>query len=259
MAAAGYSGWAIAKKSYATLFRAPLDAFRAAGIWIIGLSVYPIILSAIFGAVPRFASNMTWVWTYYLGHMLVVSLAYAATAVAWHRYVLQRRQPSFLPPLGRATLVYLITLFLLFLIIWVAPFVIIGLTLPVPADSVARTIIPMVMAFALFAVTLRFALKLPAIAIDDAKIGPIDSWRLSRPIWGRLVSGATIAFFPSVLLMWLVTAAWFRLFGNNPVGSLLVTAAGWTIAFAGVMLLATSLSLSYQFAVGDEKIADVFA
>lgn len=256
MAAAEYSGWTIARKSYALLFRAPRDAFRAAGIWIVALSLYPVVLKLLTGGV----ASLAWAWIYFLIPTIVTLFAYAATAVAWHRFVLQRRPPSFLPPLGRVTFVYLITLFLYFLLVWLAPFMLIGMMLPVSNDSPAMFLIPLAIAFVLFGLTLRFALKFPAVAIGDTKMGVDDAWRLSGPIWAGLVLGAIITFLPAFLLGQIANAIWYELSGGgNVIGSFLFTTVDWTITFASIMLLVTFLSLSYRHVVGDKDVAEVFA
>jgi hypothetical protein len=165
VAASGYSGWTMAKRSYALLLNKASEAFRAAGIWILVLTAYATVFFGFLRAIG--AETVTPGWAFAVSQILLFALACAATAVAWHRFILKGRRPTVFPSLTVRTLTYLICLVAFFVVVWLIPFVVTAVLMPASSFEALLTLVPTSIAFVLFAVLLRLALKLPAIAVDN--------------------------------------------------------------------------------------------
>jgi hypothetical protein len=78
-------------------------------------------------------------------------------------------------------------------------------------------------------------------------------------MWAGLVWGMIIVYMPAFILMQLLVSFSDEVLSDNVVASTLMAAVNNAVALAGMMLFATFLSLSYQFVVGDDEVAKVFA
>jgi len=255
-----FSGWITARRSYAFVLANAREAFVVGAIWVVVLTAFRPVFFAIVGAFPTGSIDYGQLgWFFFITENLVFALAYAATAVAWHRLVLQQRRPSFIPAMSFATVIYLSCLVALFVVVWLSPFIGMAIFVSTPSSFSALTAVPMVIAFLLLALVMRFALKLPAIAIDDRTMTFAEAWRRGRPLWPGLVWGAIVAYAPAFILAQMTSWLTYDLYLGSVVASTVMTVLYCAFTLIGMMLFATFLSLSYQFVVGDKGVGEVFA
>src|SRR5262249_52051531 len=126
-----------------------------------------------------------------------MAVAWPSIAVAWHRFVLRREEPALLPfsPLRGGA--YLLLTGLFTFLVWVVP----GATLAIVFSSMAKPnwIVALIwLAFfaGIMGLSMRFSLKLPAIALSDAKMTFLRSWQETDAMWPGMLWGTVVLTVP---------------------------------------------------------------
>ena len=226
------------------------------------------------------AVKVSWLWfiLYYsftavVGYLAVVEqqpllnhanslakiLVTAIIAVAWHRLIILKEYPTSLgAPINKQVAIYL-----LFMIL--AMFVAMGPTIAAnyfltTSYKFSRLIGEPIIFLGLLAIVsiitavvlYRFALILPAIAIDDKKLRIRDSWRLTQNNTGRLLAGGVLSFLPVSLIIYVLNMTPYLL---TDIENLTLLTVFWNLLsvveaileFVQMITVAAFLSFSYLF------------
>lgn len=261
-----FNGWAHAKQSVAFLAANFPSALKASGLWLV------LIVGTMAAATPVLVwlvqndpNVAAWIRSsderliqliVVLPSILLMIIGWPSVAVAWHRFVLRREPPGFLPfSPGRGGL-YLLLSITFYLMVWIAPGALLAYIFytTMKGDSSARGLIGLVwlpLAVALFGLSMRFSLKLPAIAVSDTGMTFARSWKETAAIWPGMMWGSIVLTLP----LYMASRALDRAAENTGEDQLelavLLGAINMVAFFTGLLLYATFLSLTYQRAVGD--------
>jgi hypothetical protein len=253
--AAGFSGWTIAKRSYSFVRGSLGEAARIGSVWVAILTIFAMLQTVVNDHLPS-DDLITWAS---IGVAIVVSVAFfASVAVTWHRFVLRGERAGLLHINGPRTLSYM-ALLIAFYGIVIAPFVLttyfITEYFTAGLESGMLFFVAAVAALCLWGLSARFALRLPAIAIDDDRMTLQESWSTTKDLWPGLLWGTIVAALPPLVAEIAFGLASEEL-SNYPGAEIAAIAISSAFSIAGVLLYATFLSLSYQWLVGDTS--DVF-
>lgn len=192
--------------------------------------------------------------------LVVFGVALSAVGIAWHRFVLRGEALPTVALPTRQALPYLGWLTLFYIVAFLIPDIAQMATLSASADVDLitnyrlRLVIRLVAVLVVLVVLVRFALKLPAVALGDRDMTLRKSWRTTGSFWLGLAVGVIAAMAPQFIgqqLMSLVLT-----FRSNEVFSYLVVVLYYAVNFLSFLTAVTFLSLAYGRTAGN--IAETF-
>jgi hypothetical protein len=169
------------------------------------------------------------------GLLLVLMIAYALFAVAWHRFALlgQADRPRVLPAVQGRHMRFLLLTYGVGLLIGLIAFAIV---IPLGLARVNSQIVLILVAFGLVLLFTRWQLAFPAIAIDQ-QLGLGGAWRASRGQTLRLFWLFLLVVVPPAALRWLVDRTF-----QQDMGAFIMTG---TISLRAAAGLAISAVIGY--------------
>jgi len=258
-----FNGWEHAKQSFVFVGSNIAAAATACALWI------ALIIGSMLAATPVFAwlvetfpvfgdylarlEDQSLVQLIFIAPSLLVMIAaWPSIAVAWHRFVLRREPPSILPFSPWRGAIYFALAAALLVVVWLLPGGIAGYLAAKLGGRATLLVIPALMGFiAMLALSMRVSLKLPAIAVADRQMTFARSWRETATMWPGMLWGTVVLTLPIYYLNRAIDAIGKRLGEDQLELTLLLGVFNLIAIFAGLLLYATFLSLTYQRVVGD--------
>lgn len=259
-----FNGWEHAKRSIAFVTAHVAAALKVSGLWLV------LIAAAIVGAGPlliwlvennegvaagiRSLEDQRVVQLIILVPTIVLmAIGWPSVAVAWHRFVLRREQPAVLPFAPLRGGLYLLLSAAFYIVVWILP----GAALAYAFYAVQLQInlvialLWLAIFIGLMALSMRFSLKLPAIAVSDRSMTLARSWSETEAIWPGMLWGTVVLTVPAYLLTRALDAIVKRLPDEQTALTVFLSVANLAVIFIGLLLYATFLSITYQRAVGE--------
>ena len=260
-----FSGWETAKRAGAFVLSNAAPAARTCGLWLALIAGATIALapaavwlvqnSTEFASFVRsFKDERVLQLMLAVPLLLMMAIAWPSIAVAWHRFVLRGEQPAILPVSPRRGGLYLLLASAFYLVVWILPGAALGyvFTMMRERPNIVVFLVWVAIFAGLLALSMRFSLKLRAIAVSDRDMTMVRSWRETNSIWPGMLWGTVVLTVPLFFATKAVDVLAGRLADQGETEiSMLLAALNFAVGFIGLLLYATFLSFSYQRAVGD--------